>query len=362
MSIFSKYKSSDVATILIRGSICIAIILAVAATIIVYFFLLPKQKYTDAVALMEKEYFSEARNKFTELGSFMDSVQKANECTALYYSQVYDAGVEAFEEQDYIKALLSFGDVINEYKEAPGYIEQCVSRIQDSYSPKYVWDFSESLSERNGLECTSHGNVELSNDSEDYYQDYFWNFAYFTGDDDSEDYIECGRDLNMPENASYCFAFRCDDVSKNYGALFAKYETNGEGPYAFSIHNKHFNIWITDPEGDYIEFDSKTELENAQDYYVSVVKMGNQIKLYINGVLDTERTINGVAQNDDLATIGRQALMFEPYNELKYSGCIYRIAIYDYALEEEQVKILSASGSSPTYSIMLENLRTVIKT
>lgn len=356
---FSKYRNLDVAAVFIRGGIGIAMILATIAAVIVYFFiLLPKQKYTDAVNLMEQTHFAEARDKFEELGSYMDSSQKLVECVTLYNTQQLEAGLEAFERQDYIISLLLFGTVVHDCEEAAGYIDQCVEKIRDSYSPMYLWDFGESLSERSGLECVIHGNVELAN----YYHDNFWNSAYFDGDDDIEDYIECGRNLNMPENVSYCFLFRCDDVSKNYSSLFAKYETDNEGPYAFAIHNHHFNVWITDAEGDYIEFDSERELENDEYYYVCIVKSGDQIKLYVNGELDTERKINGVAQNDDLVTIGRQALMFEPYNELEYSGDIHEIAIYDYALAEEQIKILSALGSSPTYSIMVDNLQAVIKT
>ena len=51
--------------------------------------------------------------------------------------------------------------------------------------------------------------------------------------------------------------------------------------------------------------------------------------------------MENVIQNSDEVTIGRQALMFEPEDQLQFTGYIASIAIYDSAFDADQIAALS---------------------
>lgn len=156
--------------------------------------------------------------------------------------------------------------------------------------------------------------------------------------DGDEDYIECGTELNLTDQYTFSTYLRCDDVSKSYSGFFAKYEYNHYGAYAYSINKGHVNVWITtDTDKHYVELESTTELVNGQWYYITIVKDSMNLKLYVNGVKEAEYELPGYIRNDDLVTIGRQALMFDPKDQLQFTGCIAFISIYDTSLSDEVI-------------------------
>ena len=124
------------------------------------------------------------------------------------------------------------------------------------------------------------------------------------------------------------------DVSRNYSAFFAKYEINHKGAYAFSIKDGRINCWFSNADGSgHREVESKTALENGKWYYISIVKEGLNIRLYIDGVLEVEEKLDSVVTgSSDLVTIGRQALMFSPEEQLQFKGYMAKISIYDKGL------------------------------
>jgi len=156
--------------------------------------------------------------------------------------------------------------------------------------------------------------------------------------DGDEDYIKCGTELNLTDQYTFCTYLRCDDVSKTYSGFFAKYETNYYGAYAYSINKGHVNVWITtDTDKHHVELESTTEIVNGQWYYITIVKDSMNLKLYVNGVKEAEYELPGYIRNDDLVTIGRQALMFDPKDQLQFTGCIAFISIYDTSLSDEVI-------------------------
>lgn len=198
--------------------------------------------------------------------------------------------------------------------------------------PLYEWDFTQGFSEKNGSTSRVNGDVEIY----DVGNEDIGSAAFFDGDGD---YLICGNDVNLTEDFTYNTYLCCMDVSREYSAFFAKYEINHEGAYAFSIKDGRINCWFTNAEhSGYREVESKTALENGKWYYISIVKEGLNIRLYIDGKLEVEETLDSVVTDSyDLVTIGRQALMFSPEDQLQFKGYIAKISIYDKALTEEQI-------------------------
>ena len=215
----------------------------------------------------------------------------------------------------------------------------------------YEWDFGNSLEEVSGnCESEVYGDVTIVSDMA----------AYFDGDGD---YIACGTGINLTENWSFCTYLRCDDVEKEYSAFFAKYETNGAGPYAFSINNGYVNCWFSDGEGNHTEIQSEYQLSNGEWAMITVVKEGSVVRLYVNGSLEGEAEVSCITDSDDLVTIGRQALMFEPYEQLQFTGYIVGIFIYeDYSLTDEEILEWAAAVGVTTDTDDTENENTVSET
>lgn len=199
-------------------------------------------------------------------------------------------------------------------------------------APAFEWDFTLDLLEKNGLDTFVDGDVEIY----DVENENIGSAAFFDGDGD---YITCGNGVNLTEDFTFNTYLCCTDVSREYSAFFAKYEINKEGAYAFSIKDGRINCWFTKADGSgHREVESKTTLENGKWYYISIVKEGLNIRLYINGELEVDETLDSVVEeSNDLVTIGRQALMFEPEDQLQFKGYMAKISIYHKALTEKQI-------------------------
>lgn len=217
----------------------------------------------------------------------------------------------------------------------------------------YYWDFSDSLEEKNGLQSVVHGDVEIVKiPNSDERQ-----AAYFDGDGD---YIVCGEEINLTENFTLNILLCCEDVNKEYSNFLAKYEKSGKGPYAFSIRQGHINCWITeDNNRNYTEIESATLLNNNEWYFISIVKRGNNFQIYINGQLDAEGNVKSTIHNNNLVTIGRQALMFPPEEDLQFTGYIGEISIYNEALSEDTIQLMADEKVPVVNTELLDNIEKV---
>lgn len=220
--------------------------------------------------------------------------------------------------------------LIEESKEEETDLSEQLSKVL-----MYCWDFSDSLEEKSGLQSVVHGDVEIVKipNSEERQA------AYFDGDGD---YIVCGKGVNLTENFTLNVLLYCEDVNKEYSNFLSKYEESGKGPYAFSIRQSHINCWITEDDNrNYTEIESATLLNNNEWYFISIVKVGNTFKIYINGRLDAEGTVKSTIHNDNLVMIGRQALMFPPEEDLQFTGYIGELSIYNEALSEDMIQSIA---------------------
>lgn len=297
----------------------------------------PNKQYETAGKLLDNGKYHEAMAIYEKLGSYKDSAEQIIKCQEGITEQYYLDGVAEYQSGNYKEASFIFEE-LGSYKDCQFLKYNCSIKIAQSLVPIYHWDFSSNLLEKNGLSSTVHGNTkikEVMNSS-------IKTAAYFDGDGD---YIECGRNINLTDNFTFSIRFCCQDVYKDYSAFFAKFEKNG-GPYAFSINQGRVNLWITDKNGHHTEIESITEIKNNKWYILDIVKQQDNFKLYIDGQLDSEDICSNVYMGDDLVTIGRQALMFSPEEQLQFTGYIGDILIYEQALSSDEILALYESKAA----------------
>lgn len=318
-----------------RSAIICLILLGIVGAIIFYSVsIYPNQRYKTAIELLDSGEFHEAMAIFEDLGNYKDSSEQIIKCQEGITEQRYQDGLAQYQSGN-SKEALSIFEELGSYKESQSFAHECYLQIAQNLVPNYAWDFSTALTEVNGLTSTVYGNIKIK----EVLNGNIASAAYFDGDGD---YIECGRGINLTEDFTFSILFCCQDVYKNYSAFFAKFEENG-GPYAFSINQGHVNLWITEENGYHTEIESNTEIRNNEWYAVAVVKEGDNFKLYIDGKLDSEDTISSVRTGEDLVTIGRQALMFHPEDQLQFTGYIGEISIYEHALSNKEIFALYES-------------------
>lgn len=318
-----------------RAVIASLIALGIVGVIIFYFVsIYPSQQYNTANELLNSGEYHDAMAIFEDLGNYKDSIKQIVRCQEGITEQRYQEGLSRYQDGNYTQALQVFEEV-TPYRDSQAYIYECYLQIAQNLVPTYEWDFSEVLTEKNGLASAVHGNINIK----DVLNSNIAAAAYFDGDGD---YIECGQGINLTENFTFNILLCCQDVYKDYSAFFAKFEENG-GPYAFSINQGRINLWITEENGYHTEIESTTEIWNNEWYLVTIVKEGDNFKLYIDGKLDSEDTISSVHTGEDLVTIGRQALMFYPEDQLQFTGYIGEIAIYEQALTSKEITALFES-------------------
>ena len=185
--------------------------------------------------------------------------------------------------------------------------------------------------------------------------------------DGDGDYIDYGKGYNLGQNFSFNVWIKPDkeNLQRKDAAIFCKYETNGYGPYDFYISNNRPAFWISTGKGkdSYQKHVSNTKL-NPDTWYMLTYTYSyekQQLAIYINGEYDNSFSCVPVTQNSDKVTVGRQALMFQPYKDLQYKGWIDEMRIYDETLTDDYIKALyeryisMSELSSNTIVVPIEN-------
>jgi len=162
--------------------------------------------------------------------------------------------------------------------------------------------------------------------------------------DGNGDYVDLGNGLNLNQKYSVSFWVKSEDLSRKYAAVLAKYETNGYGPYDFSLHYNKANLWVSNGQGGALSVDSKANISKNIWAFVSYTVNSGQLSIYVNGRLSTTRTIPAMTKNNDRVTIGRQALMFSPYSDLEFKGYIDEVRIYNRSLSAAEINKLYNAG------------------
>lgn len=301
--------------------LCASSLFLIVATIFYINVIKPAGKYSDANSLYTKGKYIDAAEIFSDLGSYRDSAERVNDC---YYA----LALSKYENGEFEEALTIF-EGLADYKDSVQFKIACNRGIIENIFPKFEWNFLNNRFDSNVDESEIYGDTQV----QDLSDDVVGSAIYLDGDGD---YIDCGMDINLPQDFTFNTLLKCYDVYKDYSAFFAKYENNG-GPFAFSIHQGHVNCWFTNENGRSVQIESTGVIQNNKWSFISIVKQGDSLKIYIDGHLDTEGKIDAVIQNDELVTIGRQALLFEPVEELQFTGYIGYMNIFDCALTLDQI-------------------------
>lgn len=159
--------------------------------------------------------------------------------------------------------------------------------------------------------------------------------ASFDGDGD---YLELGQGYNVSDSFTLNVVLCCLDPYRQYSSFFAKYDTSGEGPYAYSINSGHVNCWFSTPEGS-ASVESGAKITLGTWHLITIRYDAGQINLFIDGVLDSALELSaGTVQNQDMVTIGRQALLYDPIQDLQFNGFIRSVELHKEALTDEQIQ------------------------
>lgn len=299
----------------------------------------PSQVRKNSPPKVKKKRLRKSKRLFSSL--LIATAFAAVIMTGFYYGKVvkpahiYSSAIELYNAGQYSEALTTF-ERIEDYQDSADYIYSCKENIANQVLPDLQWDFSNSLSEVNGATSTVHGDTQIV----DIWDGPVTKAAEFDG---SGDYIDCGSELNLPYQHTFSILLNCRNVDKNYSNFFAKYETNREGPYAFSIRQGYVNCWITEDASNdsYTEIESETRLQNNRWYVITIVKDYNDFRIYIDGTLSGEGSIYEINENNDSVLIGSQAFLFSPEEDLQFDGYIGSISIYNQALSEEQIEMIA---------------------
>lgn len=173
--------------------------------------------------------------------------------------------------------------------------------------------------------------------------------AYFDGDGD---YLDLGTGFNFKGDFTINVWVRSESSERSDAALFAKYESNGYGPYDFFLSNNRPAIWISNGRGNnlwgssgYVEDVADTTIDNQWHMVTWTVEKGlRKYTTYVDGIELKSVTLNfDLTSNSDRVTIGRQALMFEPYDHLQYKGYMDEVRVYERCLGEDEILALLSS-------------------
>lgn len=160
---------------------------------------------------------------------------------------------------------------------------------------------------------------------------------YLDGDGD---YVDLGDSFSLASNCSVSVWIKSEDLSREWPAILAKYETNHYGPYDFELHYDKVSVWVSNGNGGHVVIDSNTSItENEWVHIVWVIK-DTKATIYVDGEFDIQSDIPLLTHNNDQITIGRQALMFSPYSDLQFKGYIDELRIYSRALSESEIQEL----------------------
>lgn len=150
--------------------------------------------------------------------------------------------------------------------------------------------------------------------------------------DGLNDWVNCDISNTDYKTIETTFSFnKLDTTEKQY--IIGNWAGAGGGILFNSETKKvvgQFNIG-----GTWYNVISKANIKTNKEYTVSLTYDGSKIRLYINGVLDSEKEVSGVIKSSsEVMVIGRQ-----PSNSVRwFNGKVYSARIYDRALTDEEIK------------------------
>lgn len=100
-------------------------------TLAVCFYIVPENKYNDAVALMKDKKYVDATEAFTELGDYKDSEDKIEEIKTILLDRAYDAAITLMKAEKYDEATISF-KALGNHRDSKEKIEEIKTILLDN--------------------------------------------------------------------------------------------------------------------------------------------------------------------------------------------------------------------------------------
>ena len=163
--------------------------------------------------------------------------------------------------------------------------------------------------------------------------------------DGSGDYLSLGNALSLKDldfTLNLWVKPSAENKNRIDAALFAKYEDNNYGPYDFYLSKDRMSVWLSDGKGGHEKYISDTVLPAGTWSMVTYTFAHDEdlLRMYVNGEKTDEFSTIDIIDNFDQVTIGRQALMFEPYEDLEYCGAIDELLLVAERYNDKEVQAL----------------------
>ena len=160
--------------------------------------------------------------------------------------------------------------------------------------------------------------------------------------DGEGDYIELGNGFNFLNEYTISIWVKTESSEREYATVFAKYEKN-DGPYQYYLNYGRPAMYLS-PNGlsskKAVDYQVKSRIDDTSWHMITYVGTGGVHKVFLDGVEVSESVSQVLRRSNDMVTIGRQALMFEPYDRLEYKGFLDDIKVFSRALTVQEIVAL----------------------
>ena len=201
-----------------------------------------------------------------------------------------------------------------------------------------------------GTAATVHGNVELGSGVSG-------NAAHFDGD---TGYLDLGTGYNLTGSFALNMWLKPDkdNADRSDAGVFAKYETNGRGPYDFYLQYNAPALWISSGSvGSWYVADHAISSNEWNMVTYVFDAADKKLTIYVDGKLVlSEEGLPEINANNDVVTVGRQALLFSGSSSsghlidtdahLKYQGWVDDLLLLPRTLGESDIRRLYDEGSA----------------
>ena len=173
--------------------------------------------------------------------------------------------------------------------------------------------------------------------------------------DGSSDYVDCGVSSRFDIDQITISAWVNLTSGKSSTQVIAGIRNTNNGLICYHLQNQgsssKFRFVISQEDGNYVDAVANDIHQHNTWYHLVAVADGSNVKLYVNGVLQTDQktydgTITSPTQNFN---IGRQSS-----NPLYYwNGQIDQVTVFDYGLSATEVSTLNGGGTAITNPMSL---------
>ncbi len=321
---------------------------AVLAGVLYMVFFRNEMRYHKAETLLEAGEYSAAQEIFGALSEkdYKDAHARVAECQKKLDGETYAAAVKSYESGDYEAALGTFQSVAH-YQDSAQYIPQCRKKIIESYGARYCWDFSDSMSEQNGLAQAMNGALQTVSLGDRLPSQ----AAVFPG---GANFIMASGEMDLSGEWTVSVLVRADDLHAARNALFTYYARGGgySQKMAVSIHEGRPGCRVIDGRENDIIAKSTRSLALHQWVLVTAVKNGGFLDLYTDDSLQM-RTMDGGNYAPDEGAEGEAVCTMligcdpETGEETGFVGDIGWIGVFGSALTEEQIGMIAETYNAP---------------